>query len=81
MGIQMPVWYMIMLVGLFSFLLSKTVFFRQYYYIGGNEKAAELSGIRVKRMKLYSFVIIAFLAGFAGILLCQVPQRGEGRVR
>lgn len=83
MGIQMPVWYMIMLVGLFSFLLSKTVFFRQYYYIGGNEKAAELSGIRVKRMKLYSFVIIAFLAGFAGILLSSrlgaaLPTLGRG---
>ena len=83
MGIQMPVWYMILLVGLFSFLLSKTVFFRQYYYIGGNEKAAELSGIRVKRMKLYSFVIIAFLAGFAGILLSSrlgaaLPTLGRG---
>ncbi len=82
-GIQMPVWYMIMVVGLFSFLLSKTVFFRQYYYIGGNEKAAELSGIRVKQMKLYSFVIIALLAGFAGILLSSrlgaaLPTLGRG---
>ncbi|WP_233219280.1 ABC transporter permease [Adhaeribacter arboris] len=69
LGMQMPVWYMLLTVGLFTFLVNKTVFFRRYYYIGGNEKAAELSGIRVKRMKLYAFVLSATLAGIAGILL------------
>jgi ribose transport system permease protein len=69
LGIQMPVWYMIITVALFSFLVNKTVFFRRYYYIGGNEKAAELSGIRVKRMKHYAFILSALLAGIAGILL------------
>lgn len=69
LGIQMPVWYMILLVAIFSFLAERTVFFRRYYYIGDNENAAKLSGVRVKRMKLYAFVISALLAGVAGILL------------
>ncbi|MCY7353283.1 MAG: ABC transporter permease [Cytophagaceae bacterium] len=69
LGIQMPVWYMLLTVAAFSFLVNKTVFFRRYYYIGGNEKAADLSGIRVRRMKLYVFVLSATLAGVAGILL------------
>lgn len=69
LGIQMPVWYMLLTVVLFSFLVNKTIFFRRYYYIGGNEKAAELSGIRVKKMKLYGFMLSALLAGIAGILL------------
>jgi ribose transport system permease protein len=69
LGIQMPVWYMLLIVGVFSFLVNKTVFFRRYYYIGGNEKAAELSGIRVKQMKMYGFILSAALAGVAGILL------------
>lgn len=69
LGIQMPVWYMLLIVAVFSFLANKTVFFRRYYYIGGNEKAAQLSGIRVKQMKLYGFVLSATLAGIAGILL------------
>ena len=68
-GIQMPVWYMLFTVALFSFLFSKTVFFRRYYYIGSNEKAATLSGINVKRMKLYGFMIASLLAGIAGIFL------------
>lgn len=69
LGIQMPVWYMLLTVALFTFLANKTIFFRRYYYIGGNEKAAELSGIRVKRMKHYAFILSALLAGIAGILL------------
>jgi ribose transport system permease protein len=69
LGIQMPVWYMLGAVALFSFLVEKTVFFRRYYYIGGNEKAAELSGIRVKKMKHWAFILSAALAGVAGILL------------
>jgi ribose transport system permease protein len=60
---------MLLIVGVFSFLVNKTVFFRRYYYIGGNEKAAELSGIRVKEMKMYGFILSAALAGVAGILL------------
>jgi ribose transport system permease protein len=69
LGIQMPVWYMLLIVAIFTFLVNKTVFFRRYYYIGGNEKAAELSGIRVKQMKHYGFILSAALAGIAGILL------------
>jgi ribose transport system permease protein len=68
-GLQAPVWYMIIIVLLFQFLVSRTVFFRRYYFIGSNEHAARLSGIRVERMKVYAFVLTAALAGLAGILL------------
>ena len=83
LGIQMPVWYMLLAVGLFSFLTSKTIFFRRYYYIGGNEKAAGLSGIDVKSMKMYAFMLSALLAGAAGILLSSrlgaaLPTMGRG---
>jgi ribose transport system permease protein len=67
--LQAPVWYMLAIVILFAWLVRKTAFFRRYYYIGGNERAARLSGIDVERMKIWAFVISAFLAGVAGILL------------
>ncbi len=51
------------------FLVKRTVFFRRYYFIGSNEKAARLTGIRVEKMKIWAFVISASLAGIAGILL------------
>ncbi len=69
LGIQSPVWLMLIIVAVFSILVARTVFFRQFYYIGGNEKAANLSGIRVDRVKIIGFVIISSLAGIAGILL------------
>ncbi len=69
LSIQSPVWWMLFVVLLFHLLSTRTVFFRRYFYIGGNEKAARLSGIRVERMKLYGFMLSALLAGFAGILL------------
>lgn len=83
LGIQMPVWYMLLTVGVFTFLLNKSIWFRRYYYIGGNERAADLSGIRVKRMKMISFIIIGGLAGMAGILLSSrvgaaLPTMGRG---
>jgi ribose transport system permease protein len=67
--LQAPVWYMILIVVLASWLVRKTAFFRRYYYIGGNERAARLSGIQVEKMKIWAFIISAFLAGVAGILL------------
>ncbi|MEO5977412.1 MAG: ABC transporter permease [Chryseolinea sp.] len=83
LGLQMPVWYMLLAVLMFTFLVNKTIVFRRFYYIGGNEKAADLSGIRVKKMKLWSFVISASLAGVAGILLSSrlgaaLPTMGRG---
>jgi len=69
LGIQSPIWYMLIIVAFMAWLVSNTVFFRRYYYIGGNEKAAHLSGINVGKMKVYAFVLSALLAGIAGILL------------
>ncbi|HLL95065.1 MAG TPA: ABC transporter permease [Spirosoma sp.] len=83
LGVQMPVWYMLLTVAVFAFLMQKTVFFRRYYYIGGNERAANLSGIRVRRMKLYGFMLTSLLAGVAGLLLTSrlgtaLPTAGRG---
>ena len=83
LGMQVPVWYMLVTIGIFTFLFNKTIFFRRYYYIGGNERAADLSGIRVKKMKMIGFIISALLAGFAGILLSSrlgaaLPTMGRG---
>lgn len=81
--IQSPIWWMLGIVLVFHFLTTRTVFFRRYYYIGGNEKAADLSGIRVNRMKHYAFILSAFLAGIAGILIASrlgsaISSMGKG---
>lgn len=68
LGLQSPFWIMLIVVVLGSFAVSQTRFFRQYYYIGGNERAARLSGIKTSRMVLIAFVLMGLLAGLAGVL-------------
>jgi ribose transport system permease protein len=69
LGLQSPIWYMLTIVLIFSYLAKNTAFFRRYYFIGGNEKAAFLSGIDISKMTIWAFVIVAGLSGIAGILL------------
>lgn len=69
LGIYSPFWFMAVIVLVFAFLVSRTRFFRQAYYIGGNPRAAKLSGINVDRTIFIFFVIMGFLAGLAGSLL------------
>lgn len=49
-------------------VVRRTVFARHIYAIGGNERAARLSGIPVKRAKVAVFAICGLLAALAGII-------------
>lgn len=69
LGIYSPFWFMAVIVILFAFLVGRTRYFRQAYYIGGNARAAKLSGINVNRTVLVFFIIMGFLSGLAGALL------------
>jgi ribose transport system permease protein len=56
-------------VGLVAiFVLRRTTFARHVYAIGGNERAARLSGVPVARVKVAVFAIAGFLAALAGII-------------
>jgi len=52
-----------------AFVLTKTVFGRRVYAVGGNEVAAKVSGVSVPRVKIAVYSISGFLAGIAGLLL------------
>jgi ribose transport system permease protein len=67
-GIQLPFWLMLVLAAIAHYLMKSTRFFRQDYYVGSNEKAAKLSGIRVEWVQCLGFVGMAMIAGLAGIL-------------
>lgn len=69
LGIYSPFWFMAVVVLLFAFLVGRTRYFRQAYYIGGNARAAKLSGINVDRTVFVFFVIMGALAGLTGALL------------
>jgi ribose transport system permease protein len=67
-GLAALFWVMLVVALVLGFLLSQTPFFRQYYFIGGNARAAKLSGIRVDRMLLVGFALMGALSALAGVL-------------
>jgi len=69
LGIPLPIWLMIIAAIFAAFIASRTPFGRQVYAIGGNEKAAELSGIRVKRIKMFVYMISGFLSALVGLII------------
>ena len=69
LGFQYPIFVMLAIVIIGDILMRNSRFFRQNYYIGGNEKAARLSGINVDFVKIANYCIVALLAGVAGLLI------------
>lgn len=68
-GIPFPVIIVIVVLAILYVLLHKTPFGRQTYAIGGNEKAALVSGIKVDRVKVIIYSISGVLSALAGIIL------------
>ena len=77
MGIPNPVWLMVILYAIGHVVMSYTVFGRYVYAIGGNEEAARLSGVPVRRVQLAVFTISGALAGLGGIVLASRLAVGD----
>ncbi|MEG2030683.1 MAG: sugar ABC transporter permease [Janthinobacterium sp.] len=57
---------MSLLIVAYTFITNRTVLGRRVYAVGGNEKAARLSGIKTERVSFYTFVNMGMLAALAG---------------
>ncbi len=74
---------MALLIVLFDFVTSRTTIGRRIYAMGGNEKAAKLSGIKTERLSFYAFVNMGVLAALAGLVFAArlntaTPKAGLG---
>lgn len=76
-GIPHPVFLMIGLYIVAHFVMSRTVFGRYIYAIGGNAEAARLAGVPVKRTQLAVYCICGALAGLGGVLLASKLAAGD----
>ncbi len=75
--IPLPVVYMLVLFVLMFLLLSKTVFGRNVYAIGGNPEAARFSGINIKKVTWLIYLISGTLAGICGVISCSRVTTGQ----
>lgn len=69
LGIPMPVWIPAILVAVFVVVTRKTPFGRHLHAVGGNERAALLTGLNVDRVKLWAYTLGGGLAGVAGLMV------------
>jgi erythritol transport system permease protein len=67
-GIPIVIWIMVLFAAVAGFVAGKTAFGRQVYAVGGNERAAELSGIYVNRIKMAVYMICGMCAAMTGLI-------------
>ncbi|MFM9860403.1 multiple monosaccharide ABC transporter permease [Pseudoxanthobacter sp. M-2] len=74
---------MVALIALYGFVTTRTTIGRQIYAVGGNERAAKLSGIKTERLTFLTFVNMGVLAALAGLVFAArlntaTPKAGLG---
>lgn len=82
-GFSFAMVLLLVLILIFSFITKKSVFGRHLYAMGGNIKAARLSGINTDKLMFIVYTISGLMATIAGILVCArlnsaSPKAGEG---
>ncbi len=82
LGIPLSIWLLLVVACIAAYIATKTPFGRQIYAVGGNERAATLSGVGVNRVKLAVYMISGFCAAIAGLvvasqLVASHPASGE----
>ena len=83
LGIPSFIVYVIVLYVIMIIIMEKSVFGRHVYAIGGNEKAAKLSGVNVQRVQLITYTLGGVFAAIGGVfllsrLLYGAPNAGTG---
>ena len=64
-----PVWLLVVSTIIFAIILNQTAWGRYLYAIGGNEQAAQATGVPVQRIKLQAYLLCAFMTAIAAVML------------
>ncbi|WP_448956685.1 ABC transporter permease [Labrys neptuniae] len=77
LGVPVPVLFAIAAIILVWLVMNRTRFGAHLYAVGGNIKAANLSGVNTKRTLFLAYVACALLAAVAGVLMTARVESGE----
>lgn len=82
-GIPVTLIVLAVLVFIYGIIMNRTIFGRHIYAIGGNRHAAELSGIKTRKVDFFLFVNMGILAALAGLIFTARlnlagPKAGDG---
>ncbi len=79
-GLPVQVILMVFIVAAAAWVLRRTTFGRQVLAIGGNERAARLSGIATSRIKIGVYAISGALAGVAGLIVIAINSASDANL-
>ena len=82
LGIPISIWLLIVVGCTAAYIAGRTPLGRHIYAVGGNEKAAALSGVKVNRVKMFVYMFSGFCAAIVGLvissqLVASHPATGE----
>jgi ribose transport system permease protein len=80
LGVPVQVVIMLIIVALAAWLVKRTLLGRQILAVGGNEKAARLSGIPVNRVKLFVYFISGICSGIAGLVVIAINSASDANL-
>jgi erythritol transport system permease protein len=69
LALPVPIWLMLVFAAAGVFLAERTPFGRRVYAVGGNERAAQLSGVRVAGIKFAVYVISGVCSAMVGLII------------
>ncbi len=75
--VPVPALFFVVIALIADFVLNRTVFGKYLYAIGGNEKCARISGLRVDRNKIAAYAISGMLSALVGVLYAAQYRQGK----
>ncbi|MEX5635306.1 ABC transporter permease [Parafrankia sp. FMc2] len=80
-GIWVATWVLVVVIGVFGFILARTVYGRSIYSVGGNLEASRLAGMRVNVVRTSTFAIVSMCAALGGMIVASQTSVGQANAR
>jgi ribose transport system permease protein len=80
LGVPVQVVIMLIIVVIATWTMKRTLLGRQILAVGGNEKAARLSGVPVNRVKLFVYFISGICSGIAGLVVIAINSASDANL-
>lgn len=69
LGIPFSIWTLVVVTAGAAYLAARTPLGRHIYAVGGNERGAALSGVKVNRVKMFVYMFSGFCAAIVGLII------------
>ncbi|WP_108502585.1 ABC transporter permease [Paracoccus indicus] len=77
LGLPFQGWLVLAIAVVLTWVVTRSIFGRQLLAVGGNERAARMSGLPVRRVKIGAYVICSGLAGLAGLIVVAINSASD----